>query len=594
MKESNSDSFASRLAARAALGSRDSVRGKDEGGPSSSSVDLARVFWADQAKVEIYSVATSRAADEARLFAATQEWVIRRDVLLKNVLALAAAESVLEADLVRGILADADASDTPLFRFVPLDVLSRVSKGLVATADDGASGADESSMDTSREALVSSILSWALASEKVVQPQEFDDMQFSWTFKDQPYIARRAAWRTVVSVGSSASARAREEIGGSLALDSFPGAPPCDRIDPFCGTAMTTAAFDICLEDATRVVLEVDTSSPDQRAVEIAPGHLGLLKTALLEFFKTGAAPAAGTEISVGETDSLSVTLGPTGPSLETDEIEIRFAPGSAEVEAQTLVASPSDLRCLVDLLDFVALHPKTLPHMRVSAPLGGSTISGPSFDLNEGEIYEGTVRWRLFRSAAKVAASVVIALGLAWAGLNRKSPQVQGIHHSSQAFARTWAERYEGEVQRRQLTGLRETEVPGSSLKENRAATRALAEVLKTSAEKMAPSLTTDGQARARRASAGGAKLRYQVVMARSGEVIGLSPANVPGIRRWRDVSAALGFKPTRSTAKASARSSSSGGGAGDRFVFLLTLGEGGGAVAVEPWDTDYELTKD
>ena len=45
------------------------------------------------------------------------------------------------------------------------------------------SGASSSS---DREALLGPILSWALSSEDIVMPQDFEDMQFSWTFKDQP------------------------------------------------------------------------------------------------------------------------------------------------------------------------------------------------------------------------------------------------------------------------------------------------------------------------------------------------------------------------------------------------------------------------
>ena len=56
-----------------------------DAGSHDSSVQLARVFWADDVKLEVYSSEVSKeTAKVVGSLAAIQEWIIRRDLLLKN------------------------------------------------------------------------------------------------------------------------------------------------------------------------------------------------------------------------------------------------------------------------------------------------------------------------------------------------------------------------------------------------------------------------------------------------------------------------------------------------------------------------------
>ena len=519
---------------------------------SGGGVRLCRVFWADHLKLEVYSSLSSSAASEATRLAAAQEHVIRRDVLLKNVLAHASTVDVLDPAVVAQIFREADESDAPLFRFVDEGVLASLAEGLGLEGVPAATGASSSS---DREALLGPILSWALSSEDIVMPQDFEDMQFSWTFKDQPYVARRAAWRTVVSIDPARSEEARVEAGASLARPPAFGGAPVGREDPFCGNAMTRAAFEIGLEGADRAVLVLDTGAEEDESVEIGPDHLGALRAAVLRYLKAGA----GARGWIFDDSSLVGVRRAQG-----EGVEISFGPlgGGATIVAS--LAQSSDLRCLLDLLDFVGSHERTLSSFTAAGSLAEYE------DLNETAVYGGAVRARKVGGIAKIAASAIVGLALVWAAANRNSSMVKGLLHRAaearRTFSSAYAEKYQRAKEERRLDLVEQTEVPASSLRRNRAAAAAMASSLKARAE-------SSGCAGV---DCGGKELRYQAVLARSGVLKGFSPANVEAIRRWQDVSGKIGFEVEK--VKETLR-------AEEAFVFLVKISEEGG-VSVEAWE--------
>ncbi|QDZ23097.1 hypothetical protein A3770_09p56150 [Chloropicon primus] len=538
--------------------------GRDDGSRGRD-VQLARVFWADDVKLEVYSSEVSKeTAKVVGGLAAIQEWIIRRDLLLKNVLAHASKVGVLEPELVQGIFAEAERSDAPLFRFVDEQVLARVLVGLVETTGTegvGSAAAPGGSEGSKRESLLLPVLSWALGSEDIVQPQEFEDMQFSWTFKDQPYVARRAAWRTVVSVDRGRSEGARRRVAASLAHDlnfeeaeaelSLGDAGEDD--DAFSGNAMTGMAFGITLEDAERVVLDLDTGSSEDQSVEIGTDHLRVMKTVLLAFFKSRT--KAQNWITC-EPPLVRIRQADTSSGLA--EVVFTSRDGTGE---QQVLAKPSDLQCLLDMLDFVGMHEQTLPCLSMQA----------SCDLNEQEIYESGARLRSLKAAAKASVSILTALLLGWVALNRTSERVQSnirkLEVASGTFTTVFVDKYRSRVEKKGLELSKGSEVLGSSLRKNKSTARTLAALLKTSAEGGSKFIKGRGTA----------ALKYQVVMTRSGNLAGLSPVNVEAIAKWKDVSELLLFKPSAADAGALK--------VGDAFVFLLTIHEDG-KVSTEPWD--------
>ena len=215
---------------------RDYARGGESGG----GVDLTRVFWVGSVKLVVQEN-LGRGGDgkdererRERVLrqAFKQEWIVRRDALLRNVVAHAAVEGVLDNAVVLQILAGADNSDTPLFRTISKEVLAQLCKGFGCATDGQLEEDEEDDVEPSwddedgkvdvenfpaamarkreekrkysqrRESLLSSLLAWAQRNERnlIVQPDEFRNMNFSWNLMEQPYIARVAPWRTIITV----------------------------------------------------------------------------------------------------------------------------------------------------------------------------------------------------------------------------------------------------------------------------------------------------------------------------------------------------------------------------------------------------------
>ena len=575
-------------------------------------------------KLEFHEDVTRDGArrSETSALAAKQEWIIRRDVLLKNVLSYAAVVGILETKKVNLLLSDADKSDVPLFTFIGIDVLDRLCKGLdlegAGGGDDNASegenleevqvdvenfyeamrkeGERRESLEASRQKLLSSALSWALESDEIVKPQEFEDMQFSWTFKDQPYVARRAAWRTVVSVNARYADEAREQVAPSLAHDlhvpsSVSSAESSslssseDRMqrqrgdgeDDFSGNAMTSAAFQITLQDADRIVLELDTSATETQSIEIAPDQLKGMKEVLLRFFKSRGEKKNASWITF-EQNGTWMKIRQKDPSSGLTELKFSSRNESGSEGGRSILAQPSDLHSLLDMCDFVSMHRNTLPRH-----LSMRQEEGTTFDMNEKAIFNRKAGLRKAKGVAKLVAWGAFAVFSAWIVVNRKSPQVQNYAQSFRGvgvtFNTLFVQNYRSQVQKKNLETSKEPEIPASSMKKNKYTTDILCSLLLSIFDTLDTQKVQSKE-----------KLCYQVVMSRSGNLLGVSPANTEAIASWKDLVLVRElYQEHKSVCGRALKMKQQQVEEENTFVLLLTIH--GSKVEAKPWDNDRIL---
>jgi len=433
-------------------------------------------------------------------------------------------------------------------------------------------------------------LSWALRSEDIVQPQAFEDLQFSWTFKDQPFVARRAAWRTVVSANGPCVETARAKVARSLAHN-------CTSTSDCSGNAMTAAAFEIPISDReeTTLALEIAAASADEIAAALRPSssssaessdarnrlqstqavaisipHLRGIQAAVLAFLKSGAREKAMERSD--EEGRVTVKSLAAEPGLA----EVSFAPisissGGNGEELTSLVVTSADLRALLDMVDFISMHERTL------CALSFASLSGmAAFTLGERELYEGRAKARQVKRYAKIFGWAAFSAALAWALVNRGSPrvqrQLQRLEGARETFTSAFVEKYKSSLREKGLQ-LPETEdVSATAIRKNKYTVGILKAILKTAAE-------SDAGAMKRKGIKG--EMKYQVICNSGGQLLGVSPANTEAIARWKDLVLVRELK---------AKNVSPGEeGKEDMFVFVVTIHEDG-LVDVEPWNKDIE----
>jgi hypothetical protein len=385
-------------------------------------------------------------------------------------------------------------------------------------------------------------------------------------------------------VGHSLSHNACESEDEALAASqlSLPGYGK----DACSGTSTTKAAFEIPLLHADGILLELNTDSEEEQSVHIDLKHLVVMKQTLLTFFKSEDKSSEW----IQDPSSSLVSIKQRQEEGSVSRVnEIKFSSYADGAEDVTILAEPAQLHCLLDLVDFVSMHPTTLPLLSTEVMDGNKQY----LDLNEGEIYRRKIGARNVKRAARMLVSGAFALLFAGLLANRKAVLAQQYVQKMEGFGTTFTslfvEQYRSSVASKGLEISDQSQVPASSVKENRATVEVLSSILRTATEKGGRVSTNIEGLESHRGT-----LLYQVVMSRSGHLLGVNPANKDAVSRWKDLILVQELYQETKGYDVGQGGIKQGLGKGQRqkeleeedtFVFELAI-HSGGKVDIKPWD--------
>lgn len=310
------------------------------------------------------------------------------------------------------------------------------------------------------------------------------------------------------------------------------------------------------VENGDDICIEVANDGLEEQSIECTERHIEALKPLLLAHVRSKSKeqwlPDQGSMLRIRQVDGSDGT------------VEINFV----DIDDQILELKPDDLYALLDACDFCTQHPHTLPNLSTVSPV----------DMQEQNIYLAKKRARKLRSLLKVIASVLLAGSTMLVALKRNDPAFrQRITHLSSAgkiFQSRYIERYSNLIEKRGLRPRQSIEEPGNFNEDNQATICVLTDVVKAV-------FSNYNVPSKRNSIPSNRELKYQVVITRSGKVVGISPMNTEAVSRWKHLSESESLQAFKADEEIIPQ---------DTFVFILSINPDGSKEVMQ-WKGESEI---